>query len=400
MDDASAVTEAHSTEVRRSLVAVYGLLALGDIAWSAMFPLGPAYRDALGLTSTEVGVLFAAFPVAVLVVSIPAGRLADRIGPLRVTTLMGLLLAAGCAGQALADGFATLFVTRALQGFAFGAIWPAGLAYLQEVLPAAQRARVLTGAMIVAGAATMIGPTFGGLLSERLSVAAPFAICAGVTLTVTLLLVGLRDRSGSFAAPTRLLADVRVLARDPRAVAGLVFMAVPTFVANTIHLLVPLDLRDAGSSDAAIGIGLTVGAGLFLVTSVVITRVGAGAVRIGLGTAACGVLGLLCVIPLVTAEPMALYSFLGARGVPLATLFAMAVPLTALGAERVGVGRASVLGLANALWGVLAIVSPVVAGLLDDHVDRRAPWALDVLVCVAAFTWSARVRRRATMVNV
>jgi MFS transporter, DHA1 family, solute carrier family 18 (vesicular amine transporter), member 1/2 len=383
--------------VRRSLVAVYGLLALGDIAWSAMFPLGPAYRDGLALSSTEVGVLFAAFPVAVLLVSIPAGRAADRIGPLRVTTISGIALATGCAGQALADGFVPLFAMRSLQGLAFGAIWPAGLAYLQEVLPAAQRARVLTGAMIVAGAATMIGPTFGGLVSERLSVAAPFAICGAVTLVMTLPLIGLRDHPGSITTPTRLRSDIRLLSRDAAAIAGLVFMALPTFVANTIHLLIPLDLRDAGSSDAAIGVGLTVGAGLFLATSIVITRVGARAVGIGLGAAAAGLLGLLCLIPLATAEAPALYAFLTARGLPLATLFAMAVPLTALGAERVGVGRASVLGLANAIWGVVAIASPITAGLLDDHVDRRAPWLADVVLCALALTWSLRARRRGRM---
>ena len=104
----SRVTRPHSTEVHRSLVAVYGLLIAGDVLWSALFPLGPAYRDEFGLSATEVGILLAMFPVAVLVVSLPAGQLADRVGPLKVTTLSALIMAAGAIGQSLAPDFGTL----------------------------------------------------------------------------------------------------------------------------------------------------------------------------------------------------------------------------------------------------------------------------------------------------
>ncbi len=112
----SRVTRPHSTEVHRSLVAVYGLLIAGDVLWSALFPLGPAYRDEFGLSATEVGILLAVFPVAVLVVSLPAGQLADRVGPLKVTMVSAAILAAGAIGQAFAPDFGTLLVSRALPG--------------------------------------------------------------------------------------------------------------------------------------------------------------------------------------------------------------------------------------------------------------------------------------------
>ena len=76
-------------------------------------------------------------------------------------------------------------------------------------------------------------------------------------------------------------------------------------------------------------------------------------------------------IPIVSSQAAPLYVLLGARGLPLSTLFSIAAPLAALGADRVGVGRGGVLGIANAIWAVAAIAGPIVAGLLDDHVAAQ-----------------------------
>jgi MFS family permease len=381
--------------VHRSLVAVYGLLIAGDVLWSALFPLGPAYRDELGLSATEVGVLLAVFPVAVLVVSLPAGQLADRVGPLKVTTLSAAIMAVGAIGQAVAPDFGTLLLARACQGFGFGAIWPAGLAYLQEVLPEHQRARILSSSMVVAGLATMIGPTFGGALATRYDAGTPFLVGGIATIGITALLIGLRDRPHTSRATTPLIAAAARLRGDHLAVAGLAFMALAGYVANTIHLLVPLDLRDDGAGEAAIGLGLTVGAAVFLCNSILLSRIGPRAVRVRLGAAAAVLLGALCVIPIMSSQAEPLYVLLGARGLPLSTLFSIAAPLAALGADRVGVGRGGVLGIANAIWAVAAISGPIVAGLLDDHVAHSAPWILNIVLCAAVVVWTIRTRTRA-----
>ena len=381
--------------MHRSLVAVYGLLIAGDVLWSALFPLGPAYRDEFGLSATEVGILLAVFPVAVLVVSLPAGQLADRVGPLKVTMVSAAILAAGAIGQAFAPDFGTLLVSRACQGLGFGAIWPAGLAYLQEVLPEHQRSRILSSSMIVAGLATMIGPTFGGALAARYDAGTPFLVGGIATLCLLALMIGLRDHPHTSRSPTPLLAAAARLSKDHLAVAGLAFMALAGYVANTIHLLVPLDLRDFGAGEGAIGLGLTVGAGVFLCNSILLSRIGPRAVRVRLGAAAAALLGALCVFPIVSSQAEPLYVLLAARGLPLSTLFSIAAPLAALGADRVGVGRGGVLGITNAIWAVAAIAGPILAGLLDDHVSSSAPWLLNIALCAAVVAWTIRTRTRA-----
>jgi MFS family permease len=248
--------------------------------------------------------------------------------------------------------------------------------------------------MVVAGLATMIGPTFGGGLATRFDAGTPFLVGGVATLAVTALLIGLRDRPHTSRASTPLIAAAARLSSDHLAVAGLAFMALAGYVANTIHLLVPLDLRDDGAGEGAIGLGLTAGAAVFLCNSILLSRIGARAVRVRLGAAAAALLGALCVIPILSSHAEPLYALLGARGLPLSTLFSIAAPLAALGADRVGVGRGGVLGITNAIWAVAAITGPILAGILDDHVARSAPWILNIALCAAVVGWTIRTRTR------
>jgi MFS family permease len=100
------------------------------------------------------------------------------------------------------------------------------------------------------------------------------------------------------------------------------------------------------------------------------------------------------VIPIVSSQSEPLYVLLGARGLPLSTLFSIAAPLAALGADRVGVGRGGVLGITNAIWAVAAITGPILAGLLDDHVSSAAPWIVNIALCAAVVGWTVRARTR------
>src|SRR4051812_29205845 len=51
----------------------------------------PAIQRELQLSPSEMGIIFAAFSVSYAALQIPGGWLADRIGPRRALTAMGLL---------------------------------------------------------------------------------------------------------------------------------------------------------------------------------------------------------------------------------------------------------------------------------------------------------------------
>ncbi|MGE0238518.1 MAG: MFS transporter [Parvibaculaceae bacterium] len=73
----------------------------------------------LFLSPAELGLLTSAYLLAFALFQLPLGILFDRYGPRRVQTALLMLAAAGCALFALAPGFLTLFLARAMIGLGF-----------------------------------------------------------------------------------------------------------------------------------------------------------------------------------------------------------------------------------------------------------------------------------------
>jgi predicted MFS family arabinose efflux permease len=73
----------------------------------------------LALSPAELGLLTSAYLLAFALFQLPLGILFDRYGPRLVQSAMLTLAAAGCVLFALAPGFQTLFVARAIVGLGF-----------------------------------------------------------------------------------------------------------------------------------------------------------------------------------------------------------------------------------------------------------------------------------------
>src|SRR5438477_1892027 len=130
------------------LLALVTLVLFTDmVVYDLVIPILPDYTRSWGMNATELGLLFGAYAAALLL-SVPfAGRLCDRLGVVRAMQL-------GVAGLFLsqllyvaARGRALLFAARALQGFAGGTAWAAGMALLALSFPPSRRGRALGMAM-------------------------------------------------------------------------------------------------------------------------------------------------------------------------------------------------------------------------------------------------------------
>ncbi len=76
------------------LTALVCALAFLDLAlWLAAVPLLPRWERELGLSKLESGIVVGAYSVSVLVASLPVGRIADRVGPKRMTVAAAILFA-------------------------------------------------------------------------------------------------------------------------------------------------------------------------------------------------------------------------------------------------------------------------------------------------------------------
>jgi sugar phosphate permease len=181
--------------------AVVGILRQG------MPALGPAFRDAYALSVGEVGLVFGAMGVGMMVGLIPWGMLADRIGerPVLVGGLLGTAVAL-CA-TAVADSFVLLLVGLFFAAFFGGAATGSsgraimgwfGRGERGFVLGIRQTAIPLGGAL---AALTLPAIALAADLQAALFTVAAFAAVAAVVGLVGMREPPARETPAGFSAP-------------------------------------------------------------------------------------------------------------------------------------------------------------------------------------------------------
>jgi MFS family permease len=333
---------------RRALL-VFGLLFLQAFVFTAFLPLVPVFEEELGLTTTQMGAIYGSFGLAALLVSVPAGLLADRLGAVRVAAAAGVVLTVATAGHALAVDFWSLLLSRAALGVGAAAVLPAGIAWLAQATPVERRGTVVGAVMPVVGVGALLGPLVAGFVGGATHRWLPFAAACVATGAVALGL-GLAARDGSAAGPSdsggsRLLRHLGLARRESHVLGAAALVAIAALCESSVNVLAPLQLARAGVSVGTIGIILGGGGVLFIVAGIITAHLAARAVSMGVAALAAVALAV-ALLPLLASEAAAPTAVgvvlrLGVLGV----LWTMAFPLGALGADRTGVGHGSVNGL-------------------------------------------------------
>ncbi|MBW4721890.1 MFS transporter [Saccharothrix obliqua] len=126
----------------------------------------PAIGSASGGGSPDVRWVVSAYLLAVGVLMLGGGALADRLGRRRVLRAGLGLFGVASAVCAVSPGLAVLVAGRVVQGAGGALLMPAGLALLSAVGPPERRGRAVGVALGLGGVATAAGPFAGGVLTD------------------------------------------------------------------------------------------------------------------------------------------------------------------------------------------------------------------------------------------
>jgi predicted MFS family arabinose efflux permease len=171
--------------------AAYALAAaivgLGLFAAGVPSPLYGIYRDLWGFSPLVLTLVYATYAFGVLTTLILAGRLSDDVG--RRPVLLGALgvLMGATALFIFATSVLWLFIARALQGLATGAVLSAGSAALLELHPR----RDPVGVSLANGVASAGGLGLGVLVSAALVELLPAPRVVPFVVLLTLLAIAL-----------------------------------------------------------------------------------------------------------------------------------------------------------------------------------------------------------------
>jgi MFS transporter, DHA1 family, inner membrane transport protein len=380
--------------VRRPFLLFYALVFLDEVALLSLVPLLPSYTRAYGLSDVRAGALLSAASLAIVVASVPAGRLSDRFGARVVTLVAAALAAAAMFGTALAPGFVTLLAARAAFGVGSGTIWSAGISWLSDSAPEGSRDRALAMVITVAGIGSMIGPVFAGLLADRVGRGAVFAI-AGALMAVVVCALALGDPGGRRRHAHQPLRRVAAAMRTEPLLAGAIAIMLLGGVGDgVVNLVAPLQLGHLGLSSAAIGACFSVASTIFIASSAVVARMGRRAVSLRLAGVMAGLQAVALVPVLVSGAVAPVVAMVLSRSVCVAPPYAMAFPLGALGAARLGFGTGTVNGLMGLVWGGANFAGPLLAGVVIAGPGDRVAYALLAAYSLALGLALVRLGRR------
>ena len=150
----------------------------------------------IGVSATDVGMVFTINGLATMAFSIPLGMAADRMGK-RVLMVLGLLVCAGTmVGLAFAGTFAMLIILGVVHAFGMAAFSPSALSLLSEHVPAGRQATAmgLYGG-VCENSGLVVGSAVGGFIWQWLGPPATFyagAIACGLGIVLCLLLPQIR----------------------------------------------------------------------------------------------------------------------------------------------------------------------------------------------------------------
>lgn len=167
--------------------------------------MAPELSNGLGISAADLGLLTSAYLAAFAAMQLPLGICLDRFGPRRVQAALLCVAALGCAGFALGQNLAQLFLARALIGAGVSASLMAAYKSFSLWFPPSRQASLNAAIMVAGGLGAL---TSSSPFSFLLPIVGWRSIFAGLALlAVAVALLILRSPDKPVAQQTQGLGD-------------------------------------------------------------------------------------------------------------------------------------------------------------------------------------------------
>jgi len=165
------------------------LFALGSFSYSFLL----VYAREFGFKATFIPILYLIFTAVASLLSLPFGKLADKVGRKAVLVLSYFLWGLTCFGFIHTKSYTGLVLLFVLYGLHKAAIEPAQKAFVSELSPTKYRASVLGAFQMIVGLCALPSSVTAGLLWLNLEVSAPFYFSLTLTGLAIALMLFVKD---------------------------------------------------------------------------------------------------------------------------------------------------------------------------------------------------------------
>ncbi|MCX6569575.1 MAG: MFS transporter [Candidatus Aminicenantes bacterium] len=179
--------------IDRNLALYFGanaVFALGAFTYSFLL----VYARTVGFKVGFVPVLYLIFTASAAILSLPFGRLSDRIGRKAVLFISFGFWAAVCLGVIAIRGMFLVPAVFILYGVHKAALEPVQRTMVAELCPPQYRASFIGGFQMVIGLCALPASVLAGFLWDKVGRQVPFYLSAGLTGVAALLLLFVREK--------------------------------------------------------------------------------------------------------------------------------------------------------------------------------------------------------------
>lgn len=357
------------------------------VGFGIMIPLLPLYAERFGATPLTIGILFAVYSLAQLIMSPLWGRLSDRIGRRSVLLVTIAGSAIGSLMLGLAGSLIGLFLGRILDG-ASGASVAVARATVADLASPENRPRLMGLLGAAFGLGFVVGPAIGGL-AALVGPSAPFFVAATISALNFIVAWFRLVETKPFDQDVVKESKVRQVGFDAWRLIALTFVGVTAFSAFEVTFALLGDAR-LGLTESTIA-WLFAGVGLVLV----LTQVG----LIGPVSEKFGEIGAIRFGLLLNALGFTLLALSGGWSGLLSGLSVIAVgqglimPNLSSAVSSVVAPRnvGFLLGIQQSAGGLARVVGPVIGGALFAAAIE-APYLFAAAMSLGAVLLAPRLR--------
>lgn len=241
----------------RDVVLLSLAIFFTDASHSTVIPIFPGYARGVGASLSMLGSYGSVAAIAMLLLSLPLGRLSDRYGRRRMMVPGLILFVVVPLSYMAARSPYHLYPIRIALGIGVGLIFGNGFLLMSEVAEEGFRNVAQGLYMTSMGLGFTMGPLVGGFAAKFFGPSLSFKISSGFAVLGLLLLLMVKENRAKESGKTEARTGLRELVGDPRIIASGVANFVNSVMFNAVTLFFPVYGSDIGLDTAEVGIGLT-----------------------------------------------------------------------------------------------------------------------------------------------
>ena len=239
---------------RRVYTVLFIAMFASTIGVGFIGPLLPLYARDLGAAGLSLGMIFAGFSMARLLLVPFIGRLSDRFG-------RKLFLAVGLAAYSVfslaylnADTAWHLILVRVFHGASAGMVIPVAQAYIGDIAPKGREGSFMGTFMVSLFTAFGIGPLLGGGLADRFGMESVFYAMGSLSAVALLFVLFLLPELGLHRERWKARASVRSVLSHGVVIALLIYRSAIALGRGVVIPFLPFVAEERGASLSMIGV--------------------------------------------------------------------------------------------------------------------------------------------------